>query len=100
MHSPTESLLDVKSRLSLREFLIQGGLGLAIMAVLFAAGTQTLPELGHSAVRVFTFYSIIDCLRASHRGDPIWAGSLNRWDQAAAYSFCAILIDAVMRWSS
>lgn len=98
MHLPTDALLDVKSRLSLREFLVQAGLGVLVMAVLFAASKQTLGELGHSAVRVFTFYGIIDCVRASHRRDPVWQGSLNRWDQAAAHSFCAILIDAAMRW--
>ena len=93
-------MLDVRSRLCLLEFLIQLGIGVVLMLVLFAAGSQTLNDLGHSSVRVLTFYGVIDCLRASHRQDPVWRGSLNRWDQAAAYSFFALLIDAILRWTS
>ena len=91
-------MLDAESRHSLREFLIQFGIGLAIMVVLCAATSQTLTELAHAVVRVFTFYSVIDCLRASHRGDRLCGPSLNRWDQAAAYSFFAVLLDAVTKW--
>ncbi len=98
MRAGRRGMLDIQSRNSVREFLIQLGLGLAIMLALFAASSQTLAELGQASVRVLTFYGVIDCLRASHRRDPVWGGSLNRWDQAAAYSFCAILIDAIMRW--
>ena len=91
-------MLDIQSRHSLREFLIQLGIGLAVMLVLFAVSGQTWQDLAHSVVRVFTFYGAIDCLRASHRRDPIWGPSLNRWDQAAAYSFCAVLADIATKW--
>ena len=91
-------MLDIQSRRSLREFVVQFGLGLGIMVVLFAATAQTLVELAHAVVRVFTFYGIIDCLRAAHRRDRLGAPSLNRWDQAAAYCFFAVLVDALAKW--
>ena len=91
-------VLDIQSRNRIREVLIQGGIGVALMALLFAVRAQSLAELGQSAVRVFTFYSVIDCFRASRRREPIWGASLTRWDQATAYGLCAVLIDIVMKW--
>ena len=96
---PLSTLLpDVQSRYIVREFLIQTTIGLALMLALFVLRTQTLAELGQASVRVLTFYSIIDCVRASMRREPLWGTSLNRWDQAAAYTFCATLINMLLDW--
>ena len=100
MASLSSLLPDVQSRIIVREFLIQTAIGLALMLALFVFRAQTLPELGHAAVRVFTFYSIIDCMRASFSREPVWGVSLNRWDQAAAYTFCATLLDLLLDWPS
>ena len=98
MVSLSALLPDVQSRSIVREFLIQTTIGLAIMLALFVVRAQTLAELGHAAVRVFTFYSIIDCMRASFRREPVWGTSLNRWDQAAAYTFCATFLNLLLDW--
>ncbi len=94
---PPTVLLDIQSRHVVREFFIQAGIGWGLMAVLYVIRAQTLMELGHAAVRVFTFYSVIDCVRASLRKEPVCGPSLNRWDQAAAYflfaTFCSLLLD-------
>jgi hypothetical protein len=89
---------DAQSRFVIREFLIQAGTGVVFMLVLYLVRVQTIPELGHAAVRVFSFYSIIDCARASFRREPVWGASLNRWDQAAAYSLCATLCSLLLDW--
>ena len=68
------------------------------MAVLYVVKAQTIPQLGHAAVRVFSFYSIIDCARASFRREPVWGPSLNRWDQAAAYCLCATFCSLLLEW--
>jgi hypothetical protein len=98
MASLSTLLLDGQSRSIVREFLVQTTVGSALMLVLFVFNAQTLPELGHAAVRVFTFYSIIDCLRAAYRREPVWGPCLNRWDQAAAYTFCATFLDLLLNW--
>ena len=92
-------MLDIRSRQSIREFLIQAGIGAAIMLALFAAGSQTWRELGNSAVRVFAFYAVMDCIRAAHGRETLARGSLNRWDQAAAYIGFALLLDVVLQCS-
>ena len=78
------ALPDDQSRQNVREFLIQVGFGSAIMIGVFATGLQTAPEVGAAAVRVFTFYSLIDCCRAYRRRETVAACSFNHWDQAAA----------------
>jgi hypothetical protein len=96
MASLSTLLPDTQSRAIVREFLMQTIIGSALMMVLFVFRAQTLPELGHAAVRVFTFYSIIDCARASVKREPVWGASLNRWDQAAAYIFCATFLNLLL----
>ncbi len=91
-------MLDAQSRRIVREFLIQTAIGLAIMLALFVVRAQTLPELCQAAARVFTFYSALDCMRAWFGRVPVKGPSLNRWDQAAAYSFCAVLFDLLTNW--
>lgn len=98
MASPSTLLPDVQSRFVVREFLIQSGIGFGLMVVLYVVRAQTVPELGHVAVRVFSFYSIVDCARALVRREPIWAPSLNRWDQAAAYACCATFCSLLLDW--
>ncbi|WP_158744058.1 hypothetical protein [Acidisphaera sp. L21] len=100
MASLSTLLPDAQSRSIVREFLIQTAIGSALMLALFAFEAQTLPELGQAAVRVFSFYSIIDCVRASLRREPVWAASLNRWDQAAAYAFCAMVLNVLLDLAS
>ncbi len=94
----TTVFLDIQSRFVVREFLVQAGIGLGLMMILYIVKAQTVSELGHAAVRVFTFYSIIDCVRALMRREPVWGSSLNRWDQAAAYSLCGIFSNLLLDW--
>ena len=98
MDSLSSLMLDAQSRLIIREFLIQTAIGLAIMLALFVIRAQTLFELCQAAARVFTFYSALDCMRAWFGRIPVKGSSLSRWDQAAAYSFCAIFFDLLANW--
>lgn len=98
MMPPSALLRDGQSRGVLREFVIQAGIGLALMVVLYVVRAQTIPELGQAAVRVFSFYSIIDCARAMARREEVWGPSLSRWDQAAAYSLCATFCSLLLEW--
>ena len=98
MPHPLSYLPDDQSRQVARELLIQVGFGTAVMAAVFAAGVQTGPQIGAATVRVFTFYSLIDCIRAAMRRERIGGPSLNHWDQAAACNLFAVSVDMIMRW--
>ena len=100
MASRSTLLPDTQSYVIVREFLIQTGIGLALMLALFVITAQTLSEVSQAAVRVFTFYSIIDCVRALLSREQLWGASLNRWDQAAAYTFFATVIKLTLEWPS
>ena len=89
---------DIQSRLVIREFLVQAGIGVGIMLVLHIVRAQTIAELGYALVRVFSFYSVIDCLRALIRREAVCGPSLNRWDQAAGYSCCALFFNVLLEW--
>jgi hypothetical protein len=89
---------DDQSRQVVRELLIQVGFGLAIMIGVFATGLQTGPQVGAAAVRVFTFYSLIDLCRAYCRRERMGSPSFNHWDQAAACNLVAIGIDLIIKW--
>lgn len=91
-------LPDDKSRQVVRELFIQVGFGLAVMIAVFAVGLQTGPQVGAAAVRVFTFYGLIDCCRASCRRQRIGGPGFNHWDRAAACNLCAVGIDLVLKW--
>ena len=87
--------LDLQSRRTVAEFSIQTGIGLALLIVVSLITSQTNLELGRATVRVFQFYSVIDCCRAAHRREAIGGPSLNLWDLALAYSGLAFLLHAI-----
>jgi hypothetical protein len=89
---------DDQSRQVVRELLMQVGFGTAIMIATFAVGLQTGPQIGAAAVRVFTFYSVIDFCRACCRRERMGGPSFNHWDQAAACNLIAIGIDLILKW--
>lgn len=95
MTSLSTLLPDVQSRSAVREFAVQTTVGITLMLAIFVVKMQTLPELGQVAVRIFTFYSIIDCARALLRREHMWGASLNCWDQAAAYFFFATFLNVL-----
>ena len=89
---------DVQSRRIIREFVLQTSLGALLMLAFSTLRAQTLPELGHAARQVFMFYSVIDYMRAVFNREPLGGPSLNRWDQAAAYTLCALFLDLMLNW--
>lgn len=91
-------LPDDQSRLVVRELLVQIGFGVAMMIAIFASGLQTGPEVAAATVRVFMFYSVIDCCRAYRRRERIGGPTFNHWDQAAACNLFAVGIDVALKW--
>ena len=88
-------LPDVQSRIAIRDFTVQTTVGVTLMLAIFVVKMQTLSELGQVAVRIFTFYSIVDSARALLRRDHVWGASLNCWDQAATYFLFATFLNVM-----
>ena len=95
MASLSALLPDMQSRSTVRDFAVQTTVGMTLMLAIFVVKMQTLSELGQVAVRIFTFYSIVDCARALLRREQVWGGSLNCWDQAAAYFLLATFLNVL-----
>lgn len=89
---------DDQSRIVVRDLVIQVGFGMAMMIGLLAIGLETGPEVGAATVRVFVFYSIINCCRAYYRRERFGGSSFNHWDQAAACNLVAVAIGLVLQW--
>jgi hypothetical protein len=92
--------LDFKSRGLVKEFAIQVCFGGVITLGACIIGQRSWASGAQLLALIFSGNGFINFVRAALSKEKINASSLNRWDEALAFTGCSHLLHAVMGYQS
>jgi hypothetical protein len=92
--------LDNNSRRSIQEFTIRFSIGCAVVLGPCIIGLRPWAGASQLLALIFSLVGFIDFCRAAISREKINGSSLNRWDEAIAFTGCSHLLHAIIRYQS
>jgi hypothetical protein len=92
--------LDGQSRRSVQEFTIQFCIGCAAVLGPCLIGLRPWTGAGPLLALIFSLNSFMNFGRALLKREQMNGPSLNRWDEAIAFSGCSYLLRAIVQYQS